>query len=74
MVDHAAQRHEMWVRSLEWEDPLGRKWQFAPVFLLGKPHGQEEPVAGYGAWGHKKTLNDGSNNNIVSSDLSLTLN
>ena len=28
---------EMWVQSLGWEDPLERKWQWTPVFLLRNP-------------------------------------
>ena len=35
-----------WVRTIPWR----RKWQPAPVFLLGKPHGQRSLV-GYSACG-----------------------
>ena len=31
---------ETWVQLLGWEDPLEKKWQPIPVFLLGKSHGQ----------------------------------
>jgi len=37
---------EMWVQFLGWKIPWRRKWQPAPVFLLGKPHGQRR-LAGY---------------------------
>ena len=30
---------EMWVRSLDWEDPWGRAWQPIPVLLPRKSHG-----------------------------------
>ena len=46
---------DLWVGKIPWS----RKWQFAPVFLLGKPHGQRS-LAGYGAWGHKETQMSGS--------------
>ena len=35
--------------------PWSRKWQLAPVFLLGKFHGQRSLV-GYSPWGGKETL------------------
>ena len=38
---------EMWVRSLDGEDPWRRKWQPTPVFLPGEFHGQRSLV-GYG--------------------------
>ena len=31
---------EMQVQSLDWEDPLRRKWKPTPVFFPGKPQGQ----------------------------------
>ena len=37
------------VRSLNWEDPLEKKWQPTPVFLPGEFHGQRS-LAGYGPW------------------------
>ena len=40
---------ETLVQSLHWEDPLGRKWQPTPVFLLGEFHGQKSLV-GYSPW------------------------
>ena len=42
------------VRSLGGEDPLSRKWQFAPVFSPGKLHGQRS-LAGYSLWGRKES-------------------
>ena len=44
---------ETQVQSLGQEDPLRRKWQPAPVFLLGKFHGQRS-LAGYSLWGRKE--------------------
>ena len=41
------------VQSLDWEDPLNRKWQPTPVFLPGKFHGQRSLV-GYRPWSHKE--------------------
>ena len=38
----------LWVGKIPWR----RKWQPAPVFLLGKFHGQRNLV-GYSPWGHK---------------------
>ena len=40
---------ETWVPSLDWEDPCRRKWQPAPVFLLGKFHGQRS-LTSYSPW------------------------
>ena len=37
-----------WVRKVPWR----RAWQFTPVSLLGKFHGQRSP-AGYSSWGLK---------------------
>ena len=36
-------REETWVRSLGWEDPWRRAWQFTPVFLPGESPWTEEP-------------------------------
>ena len=41
------------VQSLGREDPLGKGWQPAPVFLPGKSHGQRS-LADYSPWGHKE--------------------
>ena len=35
----------MWLRSLNWEDPLEEGMQPIPVFLLGECHGQRSLVA-----------------------------
>ena len=48
---------EKWVRSLGWEDPLGRKRQPAPVFLPGKSHAQRS-LEGYSPWGCKRVRHD----------------
>ena len=41
-------------RSVPWvrRDPWRRKWQFIPVFLPGKSHGQRS-LDGCSPWGHK---------------------
>ena len=44
---------EMQVQSLGQEDPLGRKWQPAPVFLPREFHGRRN-LAGYSPWGRKE--------------------
>ena len=31
---------DTWIRTLGQEDPVGRKWQWTPIFLPGKFHGQ----------------------------------
>ena len=38
------------VRKIHWI----RKWQFTPIFLPGKFHGQSS-LAGYCPWGHKES-------------------
>ena len=43
----------MRVWSLDWEDPLSRKWQPDAVLLPGKLHGQRS-LAGYPPWGCKE--------------------
>ena len=45
---------EMQVRSLGQEDPLGRKWQPAPLFLPEIFHGQRS-LGGYSPYGHKES-------------------
>ena len=42
---------ETWVRSLGWDDPLGKEWQPTPVFLPGEFQGQRSLEA-YNPWGH----------------------
>ena len=44
---------ETWVRSLGWDDPLGKEWQPIPVFLPGEFQGQRS-LEGYSPWGHKE--------------------
>ena len=46
---------ETWVQSLSWKDPLEKGMAIpAPVFLLGKSHGQRS-LPGYSPWGHKES-------------------
>ena len=42
-----------WVGKIPWK----RKWQFTPVFLPGKSHGQTSLVD-YGLWSHKSVGHD----------------
>ena len=42
------------VWSLGWQILWSRKWQFTPVFLPGKFHGQRS-LMGYSSWGHKES-------------------
>ena len=39
-----------WIGNIPWK----RKWQFTPVFLPGKSHGQRS-VVGYSPWGHRES-------------------
>ena len=41
MVKNLPAKQKMQVQSLGWEDPLERKWQPAPVSLLGKSQRQK---------------------------------
>ena len=43
----------MWVCSLGWEDPLGRKWHPIPAFLPGQTN-----LVGYSPWGQKRDGHD----------------
>ena len=43
-------RFDPWVRKIPWR----RKWQYTPVFLPEKPHGQRR-LAGYSLQGHKES-------------------
>ena len=47
----------MYIQSLGWEDPLEKKCQPTPVFLLGKSHGQMSLVT-YSPWGRKRVRHD----------------
>ena len=45
---------EMWVPSLDWEDPLKEGRQPTLVLLPGKFHGQRS-LAGYSLWDGKES-------------------
>ena len=46
---------DTWIRTLGQEDPVGRKWQWTPIFLPGKFHGQRS-LAGTDHWvAHNRT-------------------
>ena len=47
-------RHETWLQSLGWEDPLEQGIEPTPVFLPGESHGQRSLV-GYSPWGRKES-------------------
>jgi len=58
-----------WVRKAPWS----RKWEFIPVFLLEKFHGQRS-LGGYSPWGHKESDMTESDSGILSRrDKALTL-
>ena len=44
---------ETWVRSLGWEDPLGKAMATHSCILAWRSHGQRS-LAGYSSWGHKE--------------------
>ena len=50
-------KQETQVQPLDWKDPLGRKWQFTPLFLPGKSHGQRS-MTSVVHWIIKKNLMD----------------
>ena len=43
--------------------PWRRKWQLAPVFLIGKSHGQRSPVS-YRPWDRKDDMNKDMNKGL----------
>ena len=51
---NAADAGDVWVQSLDWEDPLEKKWQPTPVFMPGKSQG-ERSLVGYSLWDHKES-------------------
>ena len=54
MVKHLSTMWETRVRSLGWEYPLERKWQYTPALLPEESHGQRSLV-GYSPWGHRQS-------------------
>ena len=44
---------EMWILSLDQEDPLEKEMATTLAFLPGKFHGQRS-LEGYSPWGHKE--------------------
>ena len=52
--------------SVPGKIPWRRKWQPAPVFLLGESHGQRSLV-GYSLWGHKES--DMTEHRVISINL-----
>ena len=52
-VKHLPAMQETWVQSLGQEDFLEKNWQFTPLLLHGKFHGQRSLV-GYSPWGLKE--------------------
>ena len=53
-LKHLPTMRETGVRSLGWEDPLGRKWQPTPVLLPGESHGGKSLVS-YSPQGRKES-------------------
>ena len=50
---HKRRGFDPWVRKIPWR----RKWQPAPVFLPGEPHGQRSLV-GYSPWGTESDVTE----------------
>ena len=48
-VGDARDRFDPWVGKIPWR----RKWQLAPIFLLGKLY-RERSLVGYGLWSCKE--------------------
>ena len=53
VVKNLPAMQEKWVQSWVRKIPWKRKWQFTPVYLSGKSHGQRS-LAGYSPWGHRR--------------------
>ena len=54
MVKNLPAMEEIWVQSLDLEDPLEKEWLPTPVFLPGEFHGQRS-LADHSPWGHKES-------------------
>ena len=52
------------VGKISWR----RKWQYTPVFLPGKSHG-ERSLAGYSPWSHKESDTTSMHTHIASAKL-----
>ena len=54
MVKRLSTMRETQIQSLGWENPWRRTWQFTPILLPGKCHGQRSLV-GSSPWGRKES-------------------
>ena len=72
MVKNLPAMQDTGVQSLDWEDPLKKGMQCAPVFLPGQFHGQRS-LAGYSSWGHKDTIEQLTHKYILEPDLFLII-
>ena len=54
LVKNLPEIPEMWVRSLDWEDPLEEGMQPTPIFLPGESLWTEESLVGYSPWDCKE--------------------
>ena len=45
---------EMWVRSLDWEDPLGKEMATHSSILAWESH-EQRSLVGYRPWGQKES-------------------
>ena len=54
MVKNLPAMEEIWVQSLDLEDPLEKEWLPTPVFLPREFHGQRS-LADYSPWGRKES-------------------
>ena len=65
LVKNLPALRETWVRSLGWEDPLGKAWQQTVVFLPGEPPWTEEP-GGLQSMGLQRVRHDWAMNTFTS--------
>ena len=54
MVKNLPAMEEIWVQSLDLEDPPEKEWLPTPVFLPREFHGQRS-LADYSPWGRKES-------------------
>ena len=57
VVKNPLSMQDLWAQSWVRKTPWRRKWQFTPIFLPGKSHGQRS-LASYSTWGHRRVGHD----------------
>ena len=70
MVNNPPAMQEIWVRTLGWEDPLGRAWHPTSVFLPGESPWTEEP-GGLQSMGSQRVRHDWVTYTLAFSTLSI---